>query len=35
MFGRVIWDKLPKCVSENFEFARAERKQFQFQISRV
>ena len=36
MFGRVIMDKLPKFVSENFEFARAKRKQFQFfQKSRV
>ena len=35
MFGRAIWDKLPKCVFENFEIARVKRGQFQnFQKSR-
>ena len=24
MFGREIWDKLPKCIFENFEIARAK-----------
>ena len=28
-FGRVIWDKLPECISENFEIARVKRKQFE------
>ena len=22
MFGRAIWDKLPECISENFEFSK-------------
>ena len=25
-FGRVIWDKLPERISENFEIARVKRK---------
>ena len=25
MFGRVIWDKLPECIFENFEIARVKR----------
>ena len=25
MFGRAIWDKLPKCIFENFEIARVKR----------
>ena len=29
MFGRVIWDKLPACIFENFEIARVKRGQFQ------
>ena len=29
MFGRVIWDKLPKCIFENFETAWVKREQFQ------
>ena len=35
MFGRVIWDKLPEYIFENFEIARVKREQFQnFQKSR-
>ena len=35
MFGRVIWDKLPKCIFENFEIARVKQEQFEnFQKSR-
>ena len=35
MFGRMIWDKLPECILENFEIARVKRGQFQnFQKSR-
>ena len=35
MFGRAIWDKLPKCIFENLEIARIKRGQFQnFQKSR-
>ena len=35
MLGRAIWDKLPKCIFENFEIARVKRGQFQiFQKSR-
>ena len=29
MFGRAIWNKLPKCIFENFEIARVQRGQFQ------
>ena len=29
MFGRAIWDKLPKCMFENFEIARVKQGQFQ------
>ena len=29
MFGRAIWDKLPKCIFENFEIAGVKRGQFQ------
>ena len=29
MFGRVIWDKLPECIFENFEIARVKQGQFQ------
>ena len=29
MFGRVIWNKLPKCIFGNFEIARVKRAQFQ------
>ena len=29
MFGKVIWDKLSKCVFENFEIAPVEWEQFQ------
>ena len=29
MFGRAIWDQLPKCISENSEIARVKRGQFQ------
>ena len=29
MFERAIWDKLPKCIFENFEIARLKRWQFQ------
>ena len=28
MFGTAIWDKLPQCIFENFEIARAKREQF-------
>ena len=35
MFERVILDKLPECISENFEIARLKQGQFQnFQKSR-
>ena len=35
MFSRVVWDKLPECIFENFEIARVKRGQFQnFQKSR-
>ena len=35
MFGRVIWNKLPECICENFEIARVIIGQFQnFQKSR-
>ena len=35
MFGRAIWDKLPKCIFENSETALVKRVQFQnFQKSR-
>ena len=29
MLGRAIWDKLPKCIFENFEIAWVERGQSQ------
>ena len=29
MFGRVIWDKLLKCIFENFELSQVKRGQFQ------
>ena len=29
MFGRAIWDKLPKCIFENSEIALVKRGQFQ------
>ena len=29
MFGRAIWDKLPKCIFENFEIAWVKPGQFQ------
>ena len=29
MFGRVILDKLPECIVENFEITRVKRGQFQ------
>ena len=29
MFQRVIWDKLPECISENFVIARLKQGQFQ------
>ena len=29
MFGRAIWDKLPKCIFENFEIAWVKWGQFQ------
>ena len=29
MFGRAIWDNLPKCIFENFEIARVKQGQFQ------
>ena len=29
MFGKVIWDKLPECIFENFEIAWIKRGQFQ------
>ena len=29
IFGRAIWDKLPKCIFENSEIAREKRGQFQ------
>ena len=29
MFGRAIWDKLPKSIIENFEISQVERGQFQ------
>ena len=36
MFGRLIWDKLPECIFENFETARVKQGQFRnFQKSRV
>ena len=28
MFASAIWDKLPKCIFENFEIARVKRRQF-------
>ena len=28
IFGRAIWDKLPKCIFENSEIAREKRGQF-------
>ena len=35
MFARGIWDKLPRCIFENFEIAQVKRGQFQtFQKSR-
>ena len=35
VFGRAIWDKLPKCTFENFEIAQVKRGHFQnFQNSR-
>ena len=35
MFGRVIQDKLPECISESFEIAQVKQGQFQnFQESR-
>ena len=35
MYGRVIWDKLPDCIFENFDTARVKRGQFQnFQKTR-
>ena len=34
-FGRVIWDKLPECIFENFEITQVKQGQFQnFQKSR-
>ena len=36
MFGRVVWDKLPKCIFKNCEIARVKRGQFlNFQKSQV
>ena len=29
MFGKAIWNKLPKCVFESFETARVKREPFQ------
>ena len=29
MFGKAIWDKLPKCIFEYFETSREKRGQFQ------
>ena len=29
MLGRVIGDKLPECIFENFEIARVKRGQYQ------
>ena len=29
MFGRAIWDKLPKCIVENFEIAWVKQGQLQ------
>ena len=29
MFGRTIYDKLPKCIVENSEIARVKQDQFQ------
>ena len=29
MFGWTIWDKLPKCIFENFEITRVKRGQSQ------
>ena len=29
MFGRVIWDRLAKCIFENFKIPRVNREQFQ------
>ena len=29
MFERAIWDKLPKCIVENFEIAWGKQGQFQ------
>ena len=29
MFGWTIWDKLPKCIFENFEIAQVKRGQLQ------
>ena len=29
MFGRAIWDKLPKCIFENSEIAWVKQGQFQ------
>ena len=29
MLGRVIGDKLPECIFENFEIARVKRRQYQ------
>ena len=29
MLGRVIWDKLSKCIFENFEIDEVKRGQFQ------
>ena len=35
MLGRVIWDKLPECIFQNFEITQVKREQFQtFQKSR-
>ena len=36
VFWRAIWDKLRKCIFENYEIAQVKRGQFQnFQKSRV
>ena len=29
MFGRVVWNKLPEAIFQNFEIAREKRGQFQ------
>ena len=29
MFGRAVWNKLPKCIFQNFEISQVKQGQFQ------